>query len=531
MINRLIMRRYNLRLDQPGRGVRILFCLTGLGFCFGAKAQSRVDAESYIAAYKTLAETEMLRTGVPAAISLAQGILESDAGNSWLVQHSNNHFGIKCKNNWQGATVLYDDDSRNECFRKYASATDSWHDHSDFIRSSPRYASLFDLDPLDYKAWATGLKKAGYATSKTYVERLLTVIDRYGLQRYSIEALANKKQTGRTAFATMLDKKVNADERERGTPAPAVQQPPAPVAVVRYPAGIFRINGKKVMYMKRGSALLPVADQFKVKLRRLVKYNELQGDAPLKKDMLVYLQQKGKTGSHAVHKVLPGEDVRTIAQREGIRLKNLYKLNRMRQGDEPAVGAVLYLQHRAEHAPALLGETVAPALAGRPGGQAADPGTPVSVSRSKAPEEREDIPAAAAVPDVAGEEEAASPARKEKKRDRPADIVLPMDEAPAASPAETDPAAQAAPQTAQPSSPAAASRPDNRKAAVKKAAPPAKHAVAKRGASGKVYHTVRSGDTLYDLGKRYGVSVAKLKQWNKLKDSKIRIGQKLIVKE
>ncbi len=141
---------------------------------------------SYIAQYHTLAMDEMRRTGVPASITLAQGIHESGAGSSRLAVEGNNHFGIKCKKEWTGPTLLHSDDRPYECFRKYGSAAESFRDHSDFLRTRSHYAFLFQLDPLDYKAWAYGLKRAGYATASNYPESLLRLINLYQLQQYDI---------------------------------------------------------------------------------------------------------------------------------------------------------------------------------------------------------------------------------------------------------------------------------------------------------------------------------------------------------
>jgi flagellum-specific peptidoglycan hydrolase FlgJ len=159
-----------------------------------AQAQKE-KAEAYVNTYKELAIAEMLRTGVPAAIKLAQGILESQSGESDLAKTSNNHFGIKCKTEWTGARTYHDDDEKAECFRVYATVEESYRDHSDFLKNRPYYADLFKLDPTDYEGWAYGLKKAGYATSPTYPQQLLKVINDYNLQQYSLEALERQKHT------------------------------------------------------------------------------------------------------------------------------------------------------------------------------------------------------------------------------------------------------------------------------------------------------------------------------------------------
>ncbi len=163
-------------------------------------AQKPDQVRAYIETYKELAMQEMLRSGVPASITLAQGIYESTAGTSDLVLASNNHFGIKCNNTWTGESVKHDDDLRNECFRKYPCAEDSYRDHSDFLRYRPRYAFLFALDPTDYKGWANGLKKAGYATSPKYPQALIKLIEDYQLQDYTLlvlEKIRSEMETGR----------------------------------------------------------------------------------------------------------------------------------------------------------------------------------------------------------------------------------------------------------------------------------------------------------------------------------------------
>jgi LysM repeat protein len=163
-------------------------------FSFAAAAQ-RLTVEEYVEQFKDIAMNEMKRSGVPASITLAQGILESENGNSELVKKSNNHFGIKCKSNWTGETVTHDDDANGECFRAYTNAGDSYKDHSDFLKANQRYASLFNLDPTDYAGWARGLKKAGYATNPKYPDLLIKSIEQYNLQQYSLTALNILPQT------------------------------------------------------------------------------------------------------------------------------------------------------------------------------------------------------------------------------------------------------------------------------------------------------------------------------------------------
>ncbi len=166
-----------------------------IAFCLFQSAYSQNNAvKAYIEQYKEIAINEMIRTGVPASITLAQGILESGAGKSELVMASNNHFGIKCKGNWTGDVVYHDDDAKGECFRSYSSAEESYKDHSDFLSTRPLYASLFDIDPTDFEAWAKGLKKAGYATNPIYANLLIKTIRDNNLDYYTNLALQKAEQ-------------------------------------------------------------------------------------------------------------------------------------------------------------------------------------------------------------------------------------------------------------------------------------------------------------------------------------------------
>src|SRR5580698_7484099 len=175
--------------------MRIKTMVIGMLVLSSMKLTVQVSANGvlYVNTYKALAMAEEQRAGIPAAIILAQGLHESEAGTSELVKQSNNHFGIKCKDDWKGQVVYHDDDARQECFRSYATAADSYKDHSDFLRRSGRYSFLFDLDPADYEGWAYGLKKAGYATNIKYSQILIRLIKDYNLQQYSLIAMGKMR--------------------------------------------------------------------------------------------------------------------------------------------------------------------------------------------------------------------------------------------------------------------------------------------------------------------------------------------------
>ena len=324
-------------------------CSFLLGCMSLLKAQNQTT-QQYIAKFKEIAINEMQRSGVPASIKLAQGILETQSGNGWLVQNSNNHFGIKCKNNWTGESVRYDDDAQQECFRKYGTAADSYKDHSDFLRNNPRYAFLFQFQEEDYKSWAYGLKQAGYATSNTYPQQLIKLIEDYNLQQYTLEGEGVAKAG--TSGAKTGEEMVGFKPVKPATPV-ATTSKPSTVSAANSPKGIFQINDRKVIVVPAGTSLIQVANDKDIKLRNLVHYNDLDDDNPVKKDSYLFLQKKGKSGKNDYHTVAPGETMYDIAQAEGIQLRWLRRRNRMKEGQEPEAGERLALSGYANKAPKL----------------------------------------------------------------------------------------------------------------------------------------------------------------------------------
>lgn len=320
------------------------------------KAQQNEDVINYVNTYKALAMEEMQRTGVPAAITLAQGIHETMAGKSDLVKRSNNHFGIKCKNNWSGERVYHDDDARGECFRSYPTAADSYRDHSDFLKNNSRYASLFSLPATDYKDWAYGLKKAGYATNRQYPQILIKLIEDYNLEQYTLIAMGRLSPDDEVlAGGAATRETVTMLPNAFGTTAPA----PPPV---HYPPGEFEINRTRVVYIKAGTPLLVVAKQYDIPLGRLLDFNDIKGEDVLVQDQLIFLRRKRKTGANDFHIVQPGETLYDIGQAEGIRLKSLAEYNHLEPGEQPAYGEKLYLQDKAPARPRLASETAMAAV-------------------------------------------------------------------------------------------------------------------------------------------------------------------------
>lgn len=333
----------------------VIFCAVLLN----VQAQQDPVVLAYISTFKEMAIAEMQRTGVPAAIKLAQGIHETAAGQSELVKKSNNHFGIKCKSTWTGPSVSHDDDARGECFRKYEAAENSYKDHSDFLRGNKRYAFLFELDPENFEDWAYGLKRAGYATNPKYPVILIKLIKDYNLNDYTLVALGKMKAEEVYAKNNQLpvlqqpavSSPANNPDMENSM-AVMAKISPAPVSV--YPEGEFRINDTKVVYAKKGTPFLAIANQFNVPLKRIFEFNDdLPEEEVVEYDQLIFLQRKRKTGATAFHVVEPGETVYDIAQKEGIRLESLLEYNLLKETMDPAAGEKLYLQQKAPVMPRL----------------------------------------------------------------------------------------------------------------------------------------------------------------------------------
>ncbi len=270
-----------------------------------ASAQRRNQAyENYIEKYKYLAMEQMERYDIPASITLAQGLLESGAGMSTLARRSNNHFGIKC-HDWTGKRTYHDDDKKDDCFRVYDNVRDSYEDHSKFLATRPRYKNLFKLKTTDYKGWAKGLKKAGYATSRTYASQLIGIIELYELDQY--------------------DKKGSYDKfiaRHSGSETDGIEV-----------HTIYKFNKNYYVKARQGDTFKSLSKELKISRRALAKYNERDKDDVFAEGDIIYLKQKRSKASKDykkhIHYVRSGESMYLISQYYGIRLKSLYKINKL----------------------------------------------------------------------------------------------------------------------------------------------------------------------------------------------------------
>jgi LysM repeat protein len=304
--------------------------LVALCFTTATASAQRISATEYIALYKDLAIREMKRMGVPAAITLAQGLLETESGNSDLLKKSNNHFGIKCKNTWSGNGVSHDDDAAGECFRTYKNAEESYRDHSNFLRGNDRYSPLFSLNPADYKAWAHGLKKAGYATNPKYPDILIKHIEQYNLQQYSLAAAEDVPKFEKNKYED--DKEDPAALNDLDNAAPTIEGKPA------------TRNGIKYLYATKGTSLLAIATSNDIQLGKLLEYNDRVLDGILDKDQCIFLQKKPKKGATEFCIVKNGETLYDIAQNNAVQLSSLAVYNNITEGTYLAAGTKIYLQ-------------------------------------------------------------------------------------------------------------------------------------------------------------------------------------------
>ena len=308
-----------------------------------AIAGVRQTREEYVEKYKAIAIAHMERYGIPASITMAQGILESDSGNSHLSISSNNHFGIKCKKSWTGDRVYHDDDAKGECFRAYPSVEASYQDHADFLDQSPRYDSLFAYPSDDYRSWARGLKACGYATAPDYAQRLVKIIESMKLY------LLDKEQGGKI-YSAAKSATTNTEawwESNIATSDEQINPNAFRVTVKSHKGyGVYRTNQTFYVVAKEGDTFESVGAVFDISARMLRKFNDVAKDGKLSKGDVVYIERK-KTqwlGNVMQHKVVRDENLYSLSQSYGIRLKSLAKLNRLRAKEDVKKGDIIRLK-------------------------------------------------------------------------------------------------------------------------------------------------------------------------------------------
>jgi LysM repeat protein len=293
-----------------------------------ATSNAQISREEYIQRYQKLAKSQMENYGVPASIIMAQGILESGSGNSTLAVKANNHFGIKCHKNWTGPRIYHDDDAKGECFRKYRSPEKSFQDHSEFLRGARRYAFLFDLDPTDYKGWANGLRKAGYATDPQYPQKLIRIIEEHKLFQLD-RGVEIKLESPTKGMGELVD-------------------PDNFTIDIFKQRKIYTRNRIKYIIVEEGDSYQSLTKDLDLMPWQIANYNEIARNAKLEVGQEVYIQPKRRRAepNHPFHIVEEGETLYDISQIYGIKLKSLYYRNRTSGDNEPEVGAKIYLRGR-----------------------------------------------------------------------------------------------------------------------------------------------------------------------------------------
>jgi len=476
-----------------------------------ATAQSSELKMAYVEQYKAMAIENMHRTGVPASITLAQGILESGVGKSPLAVEANNHFGIKCHKEWTGPTFTMDDDEKNECFRKYATVLDSYLDHAAFLKSRPRYADLFKLDITDYKGWANGLKAAGYATNPNYAPLLIKQIEELGLSQYD-------QMTSEQLAALRNAAPVSKPAAVESTTVVATQAAPVPCQ-----PGVFKVNKVKVVCAKTGDSPLSIAEEHGLYAYQVLKYNDLTDETRFTPGELVYLQAKRKRAEVAEHVVGELESVRDLSQRYGISTAAIRRKNQLKAGEEFAVGETAYLINKRREKPKTrtLAE-IEKLKAERDRREAAQkkPAPPVTVPAKNAPafaapvEKTQPKPAAVTEsktmldikrPELEPALDTSSAGSKSAKVEVKSETKIetkPEETKPKETPAEK----------------------------VASDVPVAKESAPAPAAGLTKKHLVVKGDTLFNISRRYGLTVAELRSLNNLTEADaIKLGMELIV--
>jgi LysM repeat protein len=312
----------------------MLKLLTTAGFvfflCFETIGQNKITKQQYIDSYKAIAVREMLTYGIPASITLAQGMLESGDGNSTLALKANNHFGIKCHGEWEGETFYQDDDSKNECFRKYNYPEQSYEDHSTFLKTRERYSGLFILKRTDYEGWAKGLKKAGYATNPNYPELLIKLISDWNLHEFDkLEKIPKE-----------WEKTIKPSDKN----TPIKPKKENSIMVTRE---VFIINNIKAIKIKNGDTWQSITQEFGMGFWEIFRYNEIAKTKIPVEGEIIYLQPKRRKSNVGCHIVSGNETLWDISQKYGVKTKFLSKWNSILENSAFKPGEKVKLKRKA----------------------------------------------------------------------------------------------------------------------------------------------------------------------------------------
>ncbi|MCF8448409.1 MAG: LysM peptidoglycan-binding domain-containing protein [Taibaiella sp.] len=524
----------------------LLILLAAFSLHIAAQESYTERAKNYVKQYADYAIADQRSTGVPAAVTLAQGILETEAGLSELIVEANNHFGVKCKNGWQGETFLHTDDAKNECFKKYKSAHESYADHSAHLLKNPRYKPLFTYSPTDYAKWSHGLKKCGYATNPKYGYQLIKIIEEYRLQEYTYAALDStyklsnpdnnsvselgqqKKQlptqptivaaperiadTARAATTAVL----TVADTATGFDAIARIADSARSAIARIDANnlatgaadnvpieegkVLTVNGLKAVYAHKDDVLLQYAVKYKIHYPHLLEINDMP-DEPLAFDTYIYLEKKNTTGLKNKHAVKEGETLLMIAQEEGIQLKKLAALNLLSVDEQPQTGTALYLQEMASVKPGVKPATIK-----------AYSGTQSEIVYNSLPGADSGTAAGTAVEEVSFGMGFEAPKEVLALENKTATPIAPKEEKTVKQKAHSD--------VVNPDKSDDPQQPQMKKPATEK-----------EYKAGDKHYIVKRGETAFSIAKRHNVSVDQLLKWNNIEAQDLKAGQTILVRQ
>lgn len=455
---------------------RIFLIFSALFSIVSLFSQQKITSQEYIDTYSAIAVAQMHEFKIPASITLAQGILESGNGNSALARKAKNHFGIKCHKDWKGKGYYMDDDAKNECFRVYKNPKESYRDHSLFLSKRQRYAFLFEYKITDYKKWAHGLKKAGYATNPKYPQLLISIIERYKLYAYDSKKHKPNKPQKPNDDLLVLDQNNEEDFSIEQTDQYIKALMGKNVYYSDAKKGIFIFNRIKTIKAKNRSAL-QIANDFGVNYERLLRYNDATKDVVFAEQQNVFLQPKRFNGSQKKYLVKPGDGVWEISQMFGIKESALRKKNLLSWTDEVKPGQTLYLRKKRKNKPKTISYKDL-----------------LKMKRK-----------------IAKEIEAQKPKPAKKPEQKIEINIINKIEVPKE---------EKTPKTEQ------KIYPDHKYTDKNEPMKPVQENV-----KTFVTHIVKAKETLYSLSRKYGVSVEQIKQLNQLKDNSISIGQTLIISE
>lgn len=458
----------------------------------------------YIKKYKDISIEEMQRTGIPASITLAQGIHESGFGKSYLAQNTNNHFGIKCKAEWTGKTFKYTDDAPNECFRVYDNVEESYRDHSDFLKNRPRYADLFLLDKNDYKGWAYGLKKAGYATNPKYPAILIKLIEDFQLNAFDEGALptylmtksdnnivVNNQQNIPTkpveveTTIELNDEAIKLDDTKILVPAEPKNEKPIPTYKVK--KTVFKINKVKAVkiYTDKGETLDLIANLMNLDVEDIWLFNDMTKETPIVNGQTIFIQSKKKKNKQTTtYKVKQEDNMWSIAQKFGVQLSALLKRNKLKIGEEPTPKSTIVLKGKIKEKPSLRTEN------------------------SKQKNIEKNVPIKNVVYDTIT---------------RARDTIYPTTAITTGTLIDSN-------RLLIWENPTKLLEDDLENNPSIKQENPSINTTSASSTSNEKFHTIVKGDTLYNISKRYNVSIDKIKDWNNLQGNEIQLGQQLKIK-